>query len=77
MDEGDRDILVAVLQEASDCATSQIIDLESELAAWFTEQGVNVNEVDRGPFIEAVKVMHNGDMATWDQETYDALQAIE
>jgi hypothetical protein len=36
-----------------------------------------VNEVDRGPFIEAVKVMHNGEMATWDQETYDALQAIE
>jgi tripartite ATP-independent transporter DctP family solute receptor len=77
MDEGDRDILVTVLQEASDCATSQIIDLENELAAWFTEQGVTVNEVDRGPFIEAVKVMHNGDMATWDQETYDALQAIE
>ena len=28
-------------------------------------------------FIEAVKPMHNGDMATWDQETYDALQAIQ
>jgi hypothetical protein len=48
-----------------------------ELADWFREQGVNVHEVDRGPFIEAVKALHNGDMATWDQATYDRLQAIQ
>lgn len=77
MDEADREILSTVLQEASDCATNQVIDLEAELSAWFVEQGTNVNEVDRAPFIEAVKAMHNGDMATWDQETYDALQAIQ
>lgn len=77
MDEADRDLLIAELKDASDCATEQIIELEEELVTWFADQGTTVHEVDRGPFIEVVREMHNGDMATWDQETYDALQAIE
>lgn len=76
MEGGDRDALVGVLKEAAVCATDQIIQKEAELADWFRGEGVQVNEIDRGPFIEAVKVMHNGDMATWDQATYDRLQAI-
>jgi tripartite ATP-independent transporter DctP family solute receptor len=77
MDEADREALAEVTRETSVCATDAIIQAEGELAAWFEEQGVTVNEVDRAPFIDAVKAMHNGDMATWDQETYDRLQAIE
>jgi TRAP-type C4-dicarboxylate transport system substrate-binding protein len=59
------------------CATDAIIKAEDELVEWFRGEGVQVNEVDRAPFIEAVKVMHNGEMATWDQATYDRLQSIE
>lgn len=77
MDEADREALSSTLQDAAVCATEQIVQKEAELADWFREQGNNVNEVDRGPFIEAVKAVHNGPMATWDQETYDALQAIQ
>ncbi len=77
MDEADREALTEVSQETAACATEAIIEAEAALAAWFEEQGVTVNEVDRGPFIEAVKTMHNGEMATWDQDTYDRLQAIE
>ena len=77
MDEADRTALADVATQTAQCATDQIITAEGELAAWFEEQGVQVNEVDRGPFIEAVKAVHNGPMATWDQETYDRLQAIE
>ncbi|WP_226573526.1 sialic acid TRAP transporter substrate-binding protein SiaP [Acuticoccus sediminis] len=77
LSDADKEALSTVLQETAECATQQIIDKEKELAAWFEEQGVTVNEVDRGPFIEATKKMHNGDMATWDQETYDRLQAIQ
>lgn len=77
MDEADRAALVGVTQETAVCATDAIITAEGELAEWFRGEGVNVNEVDRAPFIEAVKAMHNGEMATWDQETYDRLQAIE
>ncbi len=76
MDEADREALTGVLEEAAVCATDQIKQQEQELVQWFRDEGVNVNEVDRGPFIEATKKMHNGDMATWDQETYDRLQAI-
>ncbi|RYH06660.1 sialic acid TRAP transporter substrate-binding protein SiaP [Tropicimonas sp. IMCC6043] len=76
MDEADQQALVTVLKDASVCATDQIKQSEVELVEWFREQGVTVNEVDRQPFIEAVKKLHNGDMATWDQETYDKLQAI-
>jgi len=76
LDEADQETLATIIEETSDCVTSQIRDAEAELADWFREQGVNVNEVDITPFREAVMEMHNGDMATWDQETYDRLQAI-
>jgi tripartite ATP-independent transporter DctP family solute receptor len=77
MSEEDRAAVTDVTQQTAVCATDAIIKAEGELADWFRGEGVQVNEVDRGPFIEAVKVMHNGSMATWDQATYDRLQAIE
>ncbi|ORE93478.1 TRAP dicarboxylate transporter subunit DctP [Stappia sp. 22II-S9-Z10] len=77
LSEEDQEALTTVLKETSDCATEQIIQAEADLVEWFKNEGVTVNEVDRGPFIEATKKMHNGDMATWDQATYDRLQAIK
>ena len=73
----DQAALTQVTKDTAVCATDAIIKAEGELAEWFRGEGVQVNEVDRGPFIEAVKVMHNGEMATWNQATYDRLQAIE
>ncbi|SDZ73203.1 sialic acid TRAP transporter substrate-binding protein SiaP [Rubrimonas cliftonensis] len=77
MDEADRATLIAVLEEAAANCTDEIVQAEKDLVAWFREQGVNVNEVDRTPFIEAVAPLHNGPAATWDQATYDRLQAIK
>ncbi len=77
MDPADQQALSKVTEDASACATDQIIQKEKDLVQWFKDQGVQVNEVDRGPFIEAVKKLHNGDMATWDQATYDRLQALK
>lgn len=76
LDAADQQTLTGIIEETAGCVTSQIRDAEAELADWFREQGTNVNEVDITPFREAVMEMHNGDMATWDQETYDRLQAI-
>ncbi len=76
LSEEDQATLTEVLKETSTCATEQIRQQEAELVKWFEGEGVTVNEVDRGPFIEATKKMHNGEMATWDQETYDRLQAL-
>ncbi|WP_428699613.1 sialic acid TRAP transporter substrate-binding protein SiaP [Stappia sp.] len=77
MDEADRAALGTVLDEAADCATQQIIDKEKSLVQWFKDEGVDVRDVDRGPFREATMKLHNGDDATWDQATYDKLQAIK
>ncbi len=77
MEEADREALAKVTEDAAVCATDAIIKAESELVEWFRGEGVEVNEVDRGPFIEAVRAVHNGPSATWDQATYDRLQAIE
>ena len=77
MDAADQEALTQVTQDTAVCATDAIIEAEGELVEWFRGEGVQVNEVDRAPFIEVVKAMHNGEMATWDQATYDRLQAIE
>lgn len=77
MDETDRAALTDVTKQTAVCASDAIIKSEGELAEWFRGQGVTVNEVDRGPFIEAVKKLHNGPSATWSQATYDRLQAIK
>jgi len=77
MDEADQEALTQVTQETAVCASDAIIKSESELAQWFRDEGVTVNEVDRAPFIEAVKELHNGPAATWDEDIYARLQAIE
>jgi tripartite ATP-independent transporter DctP family solute receptor len=76
MDEADQAILREVLDESAQWATSEIVKAEQELAAWFREQGVTVNEVDRAPFIEAVAPALTADDVPWPKEVYDRLQAI-
>ncbi|SFS69131.1 tripartite ATP-independent transporter solute receptor, DctP family [Sulfitobacter marinus] len=77
MDGADQAALTEVTKQTSVCATDAIIKAENELAEWFRGEGVQVNEVDRVPFIQAVQKLHNSDAATWDQATYDRLQAID
>ena len=77
MDEGDREILIEVFREAADKATEQIIEAENTLADWFREQGNNVNEVDREPFIAAVRPRLTSDDMPWPAEIYERLQAVE
>jgi len=69
--------LIEVLKGAAADATAQIVQAESELADWFREQGVTVNEVDRGPFIEAVAPSLVSSDMPWEAETYERLQAIK
>ncbi len=68
--------LTAILKEAADKCTQDIIKKEKELVSWFKEQGVQVHEVDRAPFREAVVKLHNGPAATWSKEIYDRLQGL-
>jgi TRAP-type C4-dicarboxylate transport system substrate-binding protein len=74
--DADKEVFTAVLTEAADKCTQDIVKKQGELAAWFEQQGVEVATVDREPFRAAVLKLHNGPAATWDQATYDELQAI-
>lgn len=53
---GDEDaaLLQEVAARAAQRASQEIADSEEDLVAWFTEQGVQVNEVDRAAFRDAV-----------------------
>jgi tripartite ATP-independent transporter DctP family solute receptor len=76
LSDEDKQIFRDVYTEAGQKITEDIVQSEKDLVAWFEDQGVTVNEVDTEPFREAVIPYHNGEAATWDQETYDRLQAI-
>lgn len=69
--------LDAAIAKAAEWASSEIVKSENELAAWFREQGVTVNEVDRTPFIEAVAPSLSSSDMPWSAEIFERLQAIE
>ncbi len=72
----EQEILFEILREAAENCTQDIVEVEAELADWFREQGKTVIEVDRTPFRDAVVELHMGPDATWDQATYDRVQAL-
>lgn len=76
MDEADQTILREVLDDSSRWATGEILKAEQELAAWFRDEGITVNEVDRTPFMEAVAPSLTADDVPWPKDVYDRLQAI-
>lgn len=73
----DGQALLDALAEAASATSDEIVQSEAELADWFREQGVTVNEVDRAPFMESVAPLLIGDTVPWDAETFERLQAIQ
>jgi tripartite ATP-independent transporter DctP family solute receptor len=77
LSDADKKTFEAVLKEAADRCTKEIVDIESKLAADFEKRGKTVAKVDRKPFREAVMKLHNGPDATWPKDVYDKLQALK
>ena len=73
----DADALLSVLAQTSAEASDAIVASEYELVSWFRQQGVRVNEVDRKPFIEAVKPHLTGEGVPWTTSDFERLQAIQ
>lgn len=69
--------LLDALAEAAAATSEEIVQSEAELVGWFRDQGVNVNEVDRAPFMEAVAPMLTSSNVPWDKEIFERLQAIQ
>ncbi|MFD0980647.1 MULTISPECIES: sialic acid TRAP transporter substrate-binding protein SiaP [Tropicimonas] len=76
LSEGDREILLQALKDNADYVTDTIETAENELASWFEDQGITVNVVDRGPFMEAVAPALTGDGVPFSKEDFEALQAL-
>lgn len=76
MNDEDRAILNDVLKETAAWSSEQIITAEQELVGWFKEEGINIHEVDRAPFMDIVKPELLADGMPFSKEQYEKLQAI-
>lgn len=79
LSDADKKVFNEVLMEAAVKATDQIRASEQKLADEFRKLGKTVVEVDRKPFIEAARPLHNDAAAGagWSKAEYDALQALK
>jgi len=76
LSDEDMAILDEILDETAQHSTDAIIAAEAELVAWFRDQGITVNEVDRMPFLEAVAPALTSGELPFTTEMYEQLQAI-
>ena len=76
LSDADKKTFDAVLKEASDRCTQEIVDVEKKMAAEFEKRGKTVTKVDRKPFRDATVKLHNGPDATWPKDVYDKVQKL-
>ena len=73
----DADNVRAILKQAAAGAADETNQQEQDLVAWFRDQGIQVNEVDKAPFQEAMMpVVTDPNQVPYDIETYNRLQAL-
>lgn len=76
MSDEDYKTLVSITQEAAARASDEINTAEQNLAAWFEEQGVTVNVVDKKPFMNAIKPQLESKDQPFTQEQLHRLVAL-
>ena len=76
LSEGDAEIFRTVFEEAAVKTTYDIVENEKKLAQWFRDQGIEVIEVDRVPFMDAVANSMTGEGLPWTQEQIDELKGL-
>ncbi|OSQ48330.1 sialic acid TRAP transporter substrate-binding protein SiaP [Thalassospira alkalitolerans] len=69
--------LQQALKDAAAWCSEEIYTSEGNLVEWFRDQGVTVNDVDRGPFIDAVAPALTGSDMPWEPSVYERLKAIK
>lgn len=72
----DREIVMRALKNSAAWTSDEIAASEKSLAEWFKKQGVNVNFVDRKPFIEAVKPALTKKGMPFSPKLYERLQTL-
>lgn len=76
LSDDDRAVVLQALKDNADYVTDTIEEAENNLAGWFEEQGITVNVVDRGPFMDAVAPSLKADGLPFSAEDFDRMQAL-
>ena len=76
LQDADQTIFREVYAKAALETTKAIIENEKTLVRWFEDQGIEVIEVDRSRFIDAVADSMTGDDLPWTQEQIDELKGL-
>ncbi|SHG62010.1 sialic acid TRAP transporter substrate-binding protein SiaP [Cognatishimia maritima] len=69
----DAGVVRDILEQAAMKVSEEIYQSELDLVAWFREQGITVNEVDKGPFQDAVRPMLTGDSVPYTMDHFRRL----
>lgn len=72
----DGPIVNQVLREAAERASGAILQAEKDLVSWFRDKGITVNEVDRKPFMDALKPKLISSDVPWDRSLYEDIQKL-
>lgn len=75
MSEEDYAILAELVQEGALRASDEIRQSELDLVEWFRNEGITVAAIDTAPFEAAVAPLL-AEEASWDDQTYERLQAL-
>ena len=76
LSDADANIFTSVFEEAALRTTKEIDTNEKKLAQWFTEQGIEVIEVNRTLFIDAVAGSMTGNDLPWTQAQIEELKGL-
>jgi TRAP-type C4-dicarboxylate transport system substrate-binding protein len=77
LSDEDKAIFTEVMQEAAARATEKIEAREAELVAFFKDKGINVTEVDKPTFENAVLEKKSVESMGFDKADWEAIRAIQ
>ena len=77
LSDDEKKIFTETMLAAAAKNSAEVRQQEDDLKPWFEEKGIIINNVDRQPFMDAVKPHINGPRATWSKADYDRLEAIK
>jgi len=77
LSDEDKAIFTEVMQEAAERATQKIVARETELVEEFKAKGVNVTEVDKATFENAVLEQKPVESLGYRQADWEAIKAIQ
>jgi len=77
LSDAEKKIFTEVTQEAAARATAQIVKREGELVDEFKKKGINIVQVDRKSFVDAVLKNSTPDSLGYDRKDYDRIVAIK